>query len=262
MYIGIIGQGYISVSLALTFVDKGFPSRFDVDRSGPQREQDATSATWTRCEASATNKYTNYPTARARRDPHLRADAADRRGPDVAEPGHPAAPAPRAAVVVERRPTPPPVPADELVQQGRCRLLSWPFRPSAKTRATRTTRRRLSPRSSASTSVAEISHSGSSTPGWRRRCASRRHVRRGDEADREHLPGREHRTRRTSSRSSTTRWASTIWEVLDAASTKPLAPCASTPSSRLGRALYPARPFLGVEGARVRRVDEVRRAGR
>jgi UDP-N-acetyl-D-glucosamine dehydrogenase len=52
VYIGIIGQGYVGLPLALTFIEKGFRVLgFDVDagRARPSTEASATSATSTGC---------------------------------------------------------------------------------------------------------------------------------------------------------------------------------------------------------------------
>ena len=87
--------------------------------------------------------------------------------------------------------------------------------------------------------------------------------RRGDQDPREHLPRGEHRARERAEDRSSTAMGIDVWEVIEAARTKPFGFQAVLPGPRPRRALHPDRPVLPhVEGARVRRRDALHRAGR
>ena len=62
-----------------------------------------------------------------------------------------------------------------------------------------------------------------------------RQRRRGSQAAREHLPQRQHRARSTSSRCCSSAWGSNVWEIIDAAATKPFGFTPFLPRARAGR---------------------------
>ena len=85
--------------------------------------------------------------------------------------------------------------------------------------------------------------------------------RRDDQAAGEHLPHVSTSRWSTSSPCCATAWSIDVWDVIDAAATKPFGLHAVPPGSRARRALHPDRPLLpDLEGPRVRLPHRVHRA--
>ena len=283
--VGIIGLGYVGLPLALTFAERGFRVLgFDVDPKKVDALAGArcTSSTSTAARLSAAldagrlrrHERLRAP-RRARRDPHLRADAADpaaRAGHELRGRHSRSACArrlrPGQLVVLES--TTYPGTTDELVRGileesglrcGRDFFLAFsPERedPGNASFGTATIPKVVGGVDAACGDLAQGLYDRSS-PGP---SASRRPHRRGDQARREHLPRRQHRPRQRAQdrlRPDGHRHLGGARRGLDQA----LRLHALQPGPRLGRPLHPARPVLPVlEGARVRGHPEVHRARR
>ena len=290
-HIGVIGLGYVGLPLAVEFAKAGFHvTGIDLDgrtASGsssarpllhPGRAAAATSAS-SCAPAASPPRPTSTALRRGRHGEHLRPDAAARRRATPTSPtSWPPSTRSRSTctpgqlVILES--TTYPGTTDELIlpdarahrAQGRQGLLPRLLARARRPGQPASTRRSNIPKVVGG--VTPALHRGrgrrsTAQPLETRRAGLLDAGRRDGEAAREHLPQRQHRPRQRARADVRARWSIDVWEVIEAAATKPFGFMPFYPGPGLGGHCIPIDPVLPlVEGAGSRLRGALHRAGR